>query len=179
MKTIAVLAAFLAVMAQAEAKVNLKIGSEIYASYATITGVSAGDQELRDLYKLNVNRLPKAGSTEEMSNGVVLGATELGGAFCKKALAREMAQPAGRRILFGIVNFNRGPSQLGDFLRGEFFDSMAIAFWQRNVTEEEKVKLSAVMNDVIKGSADSAEETAMLMQIMCTTYATSLAFLVK
>lgn len=177
-KTVILAAAFFALMSQAEARVQLKIGAEIFAAYQAITGIN-NDSELRELYKLNVNRLPKAGAAEEMSNGVVLGTTELGGAFCKKALDRDMALPAGQRILFGLVNFKRGPSQFGDFLKGQFFDQMAVSYWQRNVTEEEKVKLSNLMAETIKGSPDSVEETYALMQIMCTTYATSLAFLVK
>jgi hypothetical protein len=165
--------------AHAHAGVRLKIGREMLASYAAITGVSAGDSDLSELYKLNVGRLPKAGNPEELSNGVILGATELGGAFCKKALDREVAQSPGQRMLFGSVNFKRGPSQFGDFLKGKFLDEMAVAFWQRNITEAEKTKLSDVMNKTIEKDEDTPENTVSLMQVMCTSYATSLAFLVK
>jgi hypothetical protein len=178
MKLLIALASFFALMGHAEAKVNLKIGTEIYAAYVNITGIS-GDKELRDLYKLNINRLPKSGETDEMTNGVVLATTELGGAFCKKALIRDMALPQGGRILFGLVNFKRGPSQFSDFLREEFIDQMGVQFWQRDVTAAEKAMMSKIMTDVIKNSPDSTDETATLMQVMCTTYATSLAFLVK
>lgn len=179
MKRYIVLGFLMSAWVQAHAGVRLKIGREILASYATITGVPAGDPDITELYKLNAGRLPKAGNPEELSNGVILGATELGGVFCKKALEREVAQSPGQRLLFGSVNFKRGPSQFGDFLRVKFLDEMAVNFWQRNITEAEKIKLSELIDRTIAKDNDIPQNTVSLMQVMCTSFATSLAFLVK
>src|SRR5688572_9189629 len=89
-----------------EDPVLLKNFREIYAAYENITAVDGRDKELMDLYKLNMDRLPKNGLPEELSSSVVLAATELSGAFCKKTIDREKVLAPGARILFGDVNFD-------------------------------------------------------------------------
>jgi hypothetical protein len=164
--------------AHAADPVRLKIGREIYAAYSSITGV-ASDQELRDLLKANQDRLPKTGAPEELSNSGVLAATELGGMFCRKALNKETTQSAGSRILFTNVDFNRGPSQFTEFKREALLDHLATLFWQRNITAAEKTSLATMMTKSADSGPDSKEETVNLMQTLCGTYASSLAFLVK
>jgi hypothetical protein len=133
---------------------------------------------LRETYLNNADRLPKAGTPDEMSNPVVLGMIELGGAFCKKALEQESVAPRGQRFLFGDVNFKRGPEQFDDFLKGVVFDHLAMLFWQRGATDDEKAQLSQLATDATEAPADPAD-TVAVMQILCAAYSSSMTFLVK
>lgn len=169
----------LATSAFAADPVQLKNGREIFASYSTITGVSEKDTELRELFRLNADRLPKRGAPEELSNGVIMATTELGGTFCKKTIARESALPVGQRMLFTDVNFKRGPSQFGDYATRQIINRLGLAFWQRDVTEDEAMSIAKTMALATDKKADTQEETAKVLQVVCTTYATSLAFLAK
>ncbi len=180
MKMAAVFLVFvMGLQAHAADSLSLKNGREIFASYAAIMHISDHDSELRDLYKLNVDRLPKRGTTDELNNAVILATTELGGAFCKKAIDREKVLSKGQRELFGDVDFKRGPSQFNDFIKGAMLDRMAVSFWQRNIADAEKVSLAKMIVETAKGSDDTPEQTITVLQIVCTGYATSLAFLVK
>lgn len=159
--------------------VLLKNFREIYASYVNITGVNGRDKDIADVYRLVVDRLPKAGTPDELSSAVILAATEVSGMFCKKAIDSEKAVSHGERILFGDIDFARGPSQFTDYLKSVVNDHLALAFWQRNANAAEKQALSKVITDASKGSAETGAETEKVMHVLCTAYATSLAFLAK
>jgi hypothetical protein len=171
--------ATLSFAAHAADPVLLKSGREIFASYVAITGLDANDQTLRDIYRLNIDRLPKTGAPEELSNTVIMGTTELGGIFCKQTLDREKTLPRGQRQLFADVNFARGPRQFDDYSRGLIFNDLGMAFWQRNATDAEKKALSKAIDTAVTKNSDDTDETVKLLQVICTTYASSLAFLVK
>ena len=158
--------------------VQLKNAREIYASYESVTGVDGSKQELRDLFKLNADRLPKTGAPEELSSSVVLAATELSGAFCKQVITNEKVVSHGQRILFGDVDFNKGPSQFNGILKPILIDHLAIEFWAREASAPEKQVLDRVINSASKGD-DTPAMTEKVMLVVCTTYATSLAFLLK
>jgi len=158
---------------------GLKTGREIYASYAAITHIKDHDPELRELMRLNADRVPRKGTPEELSNGTILATTELGGAFCKKSLASEKTLPRGQRYLFGDVDFKRGPSQFNDFLKGAMLDHLAVSFWQRNITDDEKTPLSKMIADAVAKGPETPDETVNVLQLVCVSYATSLGFLAK
>ena len=165
--------------ANATDPVILKTGREIYASLASLTGVSEKDPDVYQLYLQNIGRLPKQGLPAELSSNVVLATTELGGLFCQKAVQRERAQPASQRMIFRAVDFASGPGQFDDYKKGIVLDDLAIAFWQRDATDAEKQALSSALDAAAKGASGSADQTAKVIQIMCTIYATSLATLVR
>lgn len=141
--------------------------------------ISESDPALREIYKGTVDRLPKNGNPDELSNPMIMATTDLSGAFCKMLLEKEKAVSPGRRILFGDVNFKRGPSQFIDGIRHAMLDHLANSFWYRDATLTEKASLSKTMAAAAKGAPDTAEETVSVLQLLCTTYATSLAFFVK
>jgi hypothetical protein len=167
------------IWAHAADPVQLKTGPELLASYAAITGVSANDPDIHTLYLSDVKRLPQKGTPDEMSNNVVLAATEVGGLFCQKALAREQTQSASQRILFTNADFTRGPSQFDSYTQGQLFETLALAFWFRDVTDAEKQSLAKTLAGVIQNQTDTPDQTVRLMQLMCTVYASSVAALVK
>lgn len=173
------LSAMIAPAAFAVDPVMLKNGREIFASYAVVTNISDKDTELREIYRLNEDRLPKGGVPEELSSGVVMAATELGGLFCKRAIVRESALPVGQRTLFADVNFKRGPSQFGEFTSRQLINRMALAFWQRDVKEAEATSIAKTLSASVDATKDTVEETQSVLQVVCTTFATSLAFLAK
>ena len=166
--------------AHAADPVYLKNFREIWGSYVSATGVDGRDQTLRDLYRFNIDRLPKLGLPAELSSDVVLATTELGGAFCKQAVVQEKALPRGQRLLFGYVDFARGPSQFTTFLKETLADHLAQIFWQRNVLTPEVAVIGGIIDKTIAaGGTDTPEATESLMHSLCTTYASSISFLVK
>ena len=170
----------LAPEARAADPVYLKNFREIWSSYVSATGVDGRDQTLRDLYRFNVDRLPKLGLPAELSSDVVLATTELGGAFCKQAVVQEKALPRGQRLLFGYVDFARGPSQFTTYLKEMVADHLAQIFWQRNVLTPEVAVIGTIIDKTIAaGGTDTPEATEALMHSLCTTYASSISFLVK
>ncbi len=169
----------IAATADAADIVRIKNARELYASYASIMNLSESDPALRDSYKAAIDRLPKNGTPDELSNPMIMASTDLGGVFCKAALDKEKALTPGRRVLFGDVNFRRGPSQFIDGVRNAMLDHLANAFWYRDATSAEKNSLSKTMAAAVQNNVDSADETVSILQILCTSYATSLAFFVK
>lgn len=164
---------------EAATPLRIKNFREIFASYEAITGADEGDTELLELFKLTKDRLPRAGVPQEFGSPVVLGMTELAGGFCKKAIAREKAQSYGERLLFSDIDFARGTNQFSDFLVGKLADQLAISFWQREAKVSEKMALSKMISDLSTGDPMAVVETEELLQVVCTTFGTSLAFLVK
>lgn len=160
-------------MARAADPVLLKTGPELFASYSSILSISEKDPDVYQLYLQNVGRLPKQGLPAELSNNVVLGAMELGGMFCQKALTYEQTIPAGQRNVFPHVDFAADPSQFDDYHANQFIQDLGAAFWQRDVTNDEKSTLVKAISSGASGG------TAQLAQIMCTIFATSLPTLVR
>lgn len=175
MKFLALLA--IGLVTQAADPVLLKTGPEILASYAAVTGIDPSDPDIHGLYLSDVKRFPKQGTPDEMSNNMILAAIELGGEFCLKELAEEQGEPGSQRTLFGNVDFTSGPSQFDDYASGALFENLALAFWQRDVTDAEKQALKTIMTNSVQG--DTPDQTVAAMQIICTVYGSSLAFLVK
>lgn len=170
----------LAVGAYAADTVRLKNARELYAAYEATTGIDGRQADLAELYRLNMDRLPKYGLPEELSSSTVLAATEISGAYCKKAIDREKVLPEGERMLFADIDFTQGPSQFTSFLRETAIDRLAIMFWQRNATEAEIASLSeTILSASMDGSKDLPAETEKVLQVLCTTVGTSLAFLTK
>ena len=159
--------------------VLLKNGREIFASYASITGLSEKDTELKELYRLNADRFPKLGQPEELSNSVILASTELGGAFCSRTVLREKDQSRGQRILFSDVDFKQGPSQFRGFSGEKLLSQLALAYWQRNLQEPERQSLLMTVDKTIRAGTDTPQDTLKFLQVICTVYATSLSFLSK
>lgn len=159
--------------------VRLKNFREIYESYAQITGVDSKDADLLELYKLNVDRLPKLGVAGELSSNVVLATTELAGAFCKKALDKEKALPRGERNLYGPADLTRGPEQFTEYLKGVIVNRFAEQFWQRQATDSEKLVFSKAISKMTEKDPEDAAQTGNILHVLCATFGTSLAFLTK
>ena len=66
-------------------RILLKTGPEVYASYVSITGVSANDPDVKALYTSDIKRFPMTGQPGDLNNNGVLAMTELGGLFCQKS----------------------------------------------------------------------------------------------
>lgn len=157
---------------------KLKNYREIYASYQGIMNVDGRDTELTDLYRLDKDRLPQTGSPQEFSSPTVLALTELGGAFCKKAIDAEKVVPLGERTLFSRIDFERGPEQFTGYLQEALFEDLSQAFWGRDIKDSEKIVLSKIMTDTL-ADLQSTTETEKVLEVVCTTYASSLAFVTK
>ena len=160
-------------------RILLKNFRELYASYETVMGVDGRDAELQELLKLNIDRLPKYGVVEEMNSPVVLAATEISGAFCKKAITREKAVSHCERILFADADFTRGPKQFSSVIKVAMIENLANLFWQRNSTEAETQVLSEIITKASVGSDETPADTERVLQVLCSSFATSLNFLVK
>ena len=156
----------------------LKNYREIFLAYASATGVAPQDVEAREAYRINIDRLPKTGVTDELSSPVILAATELSGVFCSKAISREQKQTPGERQLFPQIDFQTGPSQFSDYLIDILAQDLALNFWQRNAKPEEIISVLELIKESSVG-AMTTSDTENILQILCTTYATSLAMLVK
>lgn len=169
----------LSLSAQAADPVLIKTGREIFASYVNIFGFGEQDSEIQGIFKQNVDRFPRQGLPAEFSNNVVLGMTELGGLFCKRLVDKEKLIPASQRIMFGDVNFKKGPSQFTSGVQEKMFENLALNIWQRDVTADELATLGGGIRAMAATGADSVDLTVQTAQVICTTYVSSLSFLVK
>jgi hypothetical protein len=166
-------------MAHAADPVLLKTGPEVYASYVSITGVSATDPDVKALYTSDIKRLPLSGQSSDLNNNTVLALTELGGLFCQKAITREIGIPASQRTLFPNVDFTQGTAQFDTYTQGQVFENLALAFWQRDVSAAETASLSTTLQAALQGVGTTSDQTRNVAQIICTVYASSIGFLTK
>jgi hypothetical protein len=161
------------------ASLRLKNFREIYAAYQSVLNVSASDADVSAVYALVRDRLPKTGQAQEFSSSVVLATTELGGAFCKKAITLEKAMPFGERNLFYNIDFDYGPFQLSGYETEVLAKNLANAFWQRDLTQDERKVIYKLVDTASNEDLTSPEATEVVLRSICTTFATSLAFLTK
>lgn len=160
--------------------IRIKNFREIYSSYSSITGVEENDSDLQTIFNLVKDRLPKFGIPQEFSNNTVLAMTELSGHFCKKAITREENQTYGERLMFSDIDFTRGPSQFSDYLTGKVGQHLARMFWLRDLKDKELAAINTIITKATSvESEDSIDGTKKVLQILCATYASSMAFLVK
>jgi hypothetical protein len=158
--------------------IRLKNFREVYSSYANIMGVDASDSDLQGLYRVIKDRLPKYGLPQEFTNGTVLAMTELSGFFCKKAIAREVEQTYGERLMFSDVDFTRGPNQFSEFLIQRMGNRLGKMFWLRDLKDTEVAALTTIASKATL-NGDDPEETKKVLQVLCASFASSMAFLVK
>ncbi len=159
--------------------VRIKNFREIYSSYASITGVDINDLDIQAAFGNIKDRLPKYGIPQELSNNTVLAMIELSGYFCKKAIEREENQTYGERLLFSDIDFTRGSEQFSNFLVSKLSQQFSTMFWLRDVRQKE---VEAMITLVAKSSVadeDSIDATKQILQMICASYASSMAFIVK
>ena len=159
--------------------VLIKNFREIYSSYESIMQIDGKDRELQELYALNKSRLPKYGLPSEMNNAVVLATTELSGGFCKKAIDKEKTLEIGQRVLYKRIDFARGPIQFQSFIKEKLINELAMLFWLREAKPEEMSSLSASIDRLGEEAPNDLAQTENVLQVLCTGFGTSLAFLVK
>ena len=152
---------------------------EIYHSYASIMDVDAKDADLKIIYERTKANLPTLGLTTELSSPMVLAMTELGGAFCGKAVEQERAKEFGERHLFKYIDFEHGPVQFQDFLKRRMTNHLAELFWKRPATEMEIQLISQHIDRLGETAPQATEETPKVLHVLCTTFATSLGFVIK
>lgn len=158
--------------------IRIKNFREIYSSYSNITGVDKNDGDLQNAFGNIKDRLPKYGIPQEFSNNTVLAMIELSGHFCQKAIAREENQTYGERLMFSDIDFTRGPSQFSDFLVSRVGQQLASMFWLRDIKQKEIEAMISLVAKSANGD-DSIAALKNLLQIICASYASSMAFLVK
>lgn len=161
----------------AEPPVRIKNFREIFSSYKDLMG-NGDAADIQELYRLNKDRLPRLGIPQEFSSSTVLAMTELGGAFCNKVVQKEKTLSVGERVLFSDIDFARGPSQFSTFLINKMSEQMSNLFWMRSARDSEKAAVGKMIQEAGRDD-DSVAQTEKVLQLICTTYATSLSFLTK
>ncbi len=159
--------------------VRLKNGLEVFYSYEAITAIDGSDAELKELFKLNQDRLPRNGLAQELSSPVILSLTELAGGFCKKSVTKEKTLSIGERQLFSDIDFDRGAVQFSSYLAEKIADDFALMFWGREIQKSEKDLVTQLIASVGKDDSASPASTERVLLFLCTYYGSSLAFLVK
>ena len=159
--------------------VRIKNFREIYASYINITGVEADGTEIQLAFNNIKDRLPKYGIPQEFSNNTVLAMIELSGYFCKKVIMREENQPHGERLIFSDIDFTRGPLQFSDFLIAKISRQLATIFWLRDVKQKEIEAMTSLIAKATVVEDDSVDALRHVLQMICASYASGMAFLVK
>ena len=152
---------------------------ELVYGYEALLQVNQNDPDLRAVYRGVVDRLPLSGAVSEFTSPMLLAATELGGAYCGKAVDRDAKLPVFERVLFNGVYFDRGPGQFGAHQQRELLDAFARIFWVRSMALEEEKALLPTFQTWITGHENDVTYTPIVMKELCTTFATSLPFLVK
>ncbi|MDZ4660487.1 MAG: hypothetical protein SGJ18_02590 [Pseudomonadota bacterium] len=166
-------------ISSAQDPIRLKNFREIYASYESVTRVDGKDGTLQEIFRLSKERLPRNGTADELNSPAVLAMTELSGAFCKKAIDREKILTKGERILFLDIDFELGPIQFSDYLVERISNHLSRLFWNRDINPQEATVMVKLVSEAGAANQYSKIETENVLHILCTTYATSLAFLVK
>lgn len=159
--------------------VRLKNFREIYYSLAALTNIDENDADMKTVFSLVKDRLPRAGSPQEFNSPSLMALTELSGAFCQKAVQREKVLTPGERTLFSDINFARGPVQFSSYLGEVLSKRMSRIFWQREVKAEEIAMIEQLIFETAKEDTVSLVETEKVLQSVCTTFASSLAFATK
>lgn len=164
---------------EAAQTVKIKNFREIYVSYADIMGVSASDVNLKTLFNEVKDRLPKKGLAQELNSPAIMAMTELSGAFCQAAIAREKNQSLGERILFSSVDFAKPPKQISDYSLESTTRTLSKLFWLREIRSDEALAMKKLFDQVANVNMNDVNMTTTTMHSICVSFATSLAFIVK
>jgi hypothetical protein len=157
----------------------LKDFRELTAGMESILRVNRHDPALAPIYLSSVDRLPAQGRLGELTTPMVMALTEMSGSFCAKAVTKEAGMPSNARTLFPEIRFDDGMAQLSPHGRIELIQRLASKFWARAANAEELAVLTRSLEDWIRGRDADAAATPVILQELCTAYATSLGYLVK
>lgn len=158
---------------------GLKNFRELPASYNEVTGIPLNNPQVDIVLKKVLSQLPLKGVVEEMSSPLILSVTELAGTFCAEMLAVESPKSPAERKLFRDVDFKMGPKQFTPAVTSAVLNELANAFWGRDVEATEMTAFQAIITETLDGaSPTSATETLNLSKVLCSTFGTSLEFLV-
>lgn len=158
--------------------VSLKNFRELLAFYSSATGVPATDTKVQATYANVKSRLPKAGTPDELSSASVLGAVELGGAFCGSFITADAAKLPDQRRAHQSIDFTKSPRALGDADIAAVIGQYARLFWLRPTNAVEDKVFLAEIGRLKTSSTDNAAGTKQLLLTMCTQVASSLDALV-
>jgi hypothetical protein len=159
--------------------VSLKNFRELAAFYSAATAVKLTEPRVQQAY-LNVkSRLPKLGTVDEFSSPTVLGAVELGGAFCNAFITAEAAALPANRRAHQTIDFTKSPRVLADSDIMAAVRTYARLFWLRDAKADEDAMLLSTVTRLKSISTDNAPGTRQLFLTMCTQVATSLDALVN
>lgn len=159
--------------------VRLKNFREIYYSLAALTTIDENDADMKTVFNLVKDRLPRAGSPQEFNSPSLMALTELSGAFCQKAVQKEKRMSPGERTLFPDVNFQRGPVQFSSYLSEVIAKRLSRIFWQREAKASEIAMIEQLILETAKDDMSTLTETEKVLQSVCTNFASSLAFATK
>jgi hypothetical protein len=161
------------------AVVKIKNFREIYSSLATMMNMNESNQTLKDAFVLVKDRLPKTGSAQEFSSPTLMALTELSGTFCRETISKEEKLGYGERTLFSDINFDRGPIQFSSYLSDVLSKKLSRIFWQREIRPEESVVIENLIFSSIGKNLTNPAETEKIVQVVCTAFTSSLAFITK
>ena len=158
---------------------GLKNFRELPAALTVATGVPLTTPSIQLTLKKVASQLPLKGQVEEMSSPYILAVTELVGDFCQEMITQESAKPAAERLAFRDVDFKVGPKQFVPATKDAVINELSDIFWGRGPTGEEMASLKQSVDEGATGvSTSSTAETTNLMKILCSTFGTSLEFLI-
>lgn len=165
--------------ASTSSSVRIKNFREIYYSLSALTNIDENDADLKVVYNIVKDRLPRTGSPLEFNSPSLMALTELSGAFCQKAVQKEKTLSPGERTLFPDVNFQRGPVQFSSYLSEVVSKRLARIFWQREAKASEIRLIEQLILETAKENMAALVETEKVLQSVCTNVASSLAFVTK
>lgn len=156
------------------ATLGVKNFRQMIASFHQITGISVGDPEMLQVKQRVLSRLPVNGDVSDISSTSVTALYELAGAFCRRMIDLDSArQPAARRA-HTLVSFQSAPRALTPRVQEKTILEYSKLFWQREPTADEKVVLTKLFDDAIKGAPAKTEETKNILHAVCSAMAASL-----
>lgn len=86
---------------------------------------------------------------------MMIGITNLSGAFCNEMVNQEIAVPAAQRRFFASVDFAKASSQVSEATFLESLSKMSFAFWGRGLEEEEVQILGTGRSEFVTGLTDA------------------------
>lgn len=159
---------------------GLKMYYQVSSSLEAATGVASERTEIREYFFNRVNQLPQLGEWKELTAQSEIGTVGLAALYCKKMIEKDEAESTpSRRWTHQSVLFDRSVDEglLPASILDEVLKDYALLFWQRELTREEHLELTAFVHDSAASFKNDPQAIQKTLLMLCSVYAGSFDFI--